>query len=282
MNNRELELQSIIKSLENKILILKEENKIISERSDSRLKQQAEEFGRLTAEKDRLIEYLKVELMKDREAILQEHSFYESSRSREKDDAVKELEKYRGKCSELEKKIQKVTENYELRQKELEEELQKLQEKQFEEVTARSEVVAEIDKLNKFYTSSRIEIPKRKETLEWTDKLLNFLTRSEAESDKSAKELYSFIKNSLETLKSEILQSLKAAAESEDNSLKERRQIVTSIKEIVEEQNRTKNEIAEDNEKFWEAIKKEKAGSYTDRLHDQEKEFAEEKKKLAD
>ena len=93
-----------------------------------------------------------------------EQNAYDSQRYREKADLLKELEKYVGKCTELERKVQTVTEKYEMRRKEMEEENLRLKE-ECEINTSRSDIRTEIDKINKIYLSAKKEQSKRQHTI---------------------------------------------------------------------------------------------------------------------
>ena len=62
-------MQVIIKNHENKIMLLKEETKLLNARYEERIKHLQEEQTRIIAEKDKVIHYLELEMQKDRELI---------------------------------------------------------------------------------------------------------------------------------------------------------------------------------------------------------------------
>ena len=61
------------------------------------------------SDKDQTIEFLKNELVKDKELLIYEQSIYDSHKLAEQNDLLKELERYIKKCNELERKVQSIT-----------------------------------------------------------------------------------------------------------------------------------------------------------------------------
>ena len=67
-----------------------------------------------------MIEYLTMELDKDRQIIMNEQMLYDTKRLKEKDQAFREYERYRQKSYDLEQKLQSIIEKYQLEKKDLE------------------------------------------------------------------------------------------------------------------------------------------------------------------
>lgn len=59
-----------------------------------------------------MIEYLTMELDKDRQIIMNEQMLYDTKRLKEKDEAFREYERYKHKSYELEQKLQSIIEKY--------------------------------------------------------------------------------------------------------------------------------------------------------------------------
>ena len=91
----------------------------MNERFQEKLRSIKDEHNRRVIEKEKLIQYLKIELEKERHIVMQEEFMYDGIRVKQKEEFLRQLEKYRYKNSELEKKLQKVIETYQIKQKEL-------------------------------------------------------------------------------------------------------------------------------------------------------------------
>lgn len=91
----------------------------MNERFQEKLRSIKDEHNRRVIEKEKLIQYLKIELEKERHIVMQEEFMYDGIRVKQKEEFLRQLEKYRNKNSELEKKLQKVIETYQIKQKEL-------------------------------------------------------------------------------------------------------------------------------------------------------------------
>lgn len=84
----------------------------MSERYENKMKIMAEEHSRILVEKEKTIEYLRGEIDKNREMLVLEQHTFDSCRHKEKIELYSELDKYRGKCADLEKRVQSITEKY--------------------------------------------------------------------------------------------------------------------------------------------------------------------------
>lgn len=104
-----------------------------------------------------------------------------------------------------------------------------------------------IEKLNKFYNQSRVEQPKRKQLLQTAEKISNFIHKSQDKNKNHLEELLSYIKNHLESFKGEVLNNLTHASEFEEQMMKNKKDILSQIKDIVKEENKNKNEMLESN-----------------------------------
>lgn len=156
----------------------------------------------------------------------------------------------------MEKKLQGMIQKYELEKRDLENEIKKYQEKEYDESFSRASIQGEIEKLNKFYHQSRVDQPKRKELVEWTQKLSNLLSKTENQNKIALEELFNFIKGNLESFKAELMQSLVSASDFEEQIFKNKKEILNNIKNIIQQQIKSKNEMVENNQKLYEILKK--------------------------
>lgn len=99
----------------------------------------------------------------------------------------------------------------------------------------------EVDKLSRYYQTSRIEQASRSKTIDWIEKFTNFVDEYYNENDKVTKENISFLQLGIENLKKDLLTPLKTLNDHDEVLTKERRQILTKIHEIVEEQTKITN-----------------------------------------
>lgn len=93
-------------------MLLKEESKLLTARYEEKIKNLQEEQTRIIAEKDKVIHYLELEMQKNRELIYYEQELFDSRKNKEREELVKDLECYKSKCFELERRIQSITEKY--------------------------------------------------------------------------------------------------------------------------------------------------------------------------
>ena len=90
-------------------MVLKEQNKLLTSRYEEKIKNQQEEHARIVAEKDKVIHYLEIEMQKDRELIYYQQELYDSRKNKEREELIRDLDCYRNKCFELERRIQSIT-----------------------------------------------------------------------------------------------------------------------------------------------------------------------------
>lgn len=84
----------------------------MTNRHEEKVKNLQEEHARIIAEKDKVIYYLEMEMQKDRELIYCEQELFDSRRNKEREELVRDLDNYKSKCFELERRIQGITEKY--------------------------------------------------------------------------------------------------------------------------------------------------------------------------
>ena len=144
----------------------------------------------------------------------------------------------------------------------MEEENSRLKE-EFQINTSRSEIRNQIEKINKIFVSAKKQQGKRQQILDVSDKLSSFIAAYEEETRKNSKESAAYLRQALQNLKVEMLTQMKNIADQDEQYVKQRKLILAKISEIIQFQNKITKESAEENQKLWELMKKERQNQQT-------------------